>query len=148
MGYAQDFTEPTFWWEIFALAGDPAVTAHGSTIVGDKYGSPDGLYVAPSGRLWIQTDVSTSPSMPGTYAGSATTRCCAPTRTKGDPPVPRRTETVRDHRLFVTPDERTMFVGIQHPGEPTSELSQPRRPKAVQLLARRGPAVGPDRHAS
>ena len=32
--------------------------------------------------------------------------------------------------VAVTPDERTMFVGIQHPGEPPSELSDPAAPKA------------------
>ena len=62
-------TEPTFGWDIFALGGDPGVPAHGSTIVGDKYGSPDGIYVAPSGRLWIQTDVSGSTINTGAYAG-------------------------------------------------------------------------------
>lgn len=39
--YRNDFTEPTFTWDIFALAGDPTNPAHGSTINGDKYGSPD-----------------------------------------------------------------------------------------------------------
>ena len=58
--YRDDFSEPFFRWDIFALCGDPTVPAHGSTIIGDKYGSPDGIYVAPSGRLWIQTDVSSS----------------------------------------------------------------------------------------
>lgn len=67
--YRKDWTEPTFGWDIFALAGDPANPAHGSTIVGDKYGSPDGIYVAPSGRLWIQTDVSGSTINSGAYAG-------------------------------------------------------------------------------
>ena len=60
VGYAHDFSEPTFGWDIFALCGDPDDPTDGSTIVGDKYGSPDGIYVAPSGRLWIQTDVSGS----------------------------------------------------------------------------------------
>jgi secreted PhoX family phosphatase len=32
--------------------------------------------------------------------------------------------------VFVTPDERTMFVGIQHPGESPSELGNPSDPKA------------------
>jgi uncharacterized protein len=78
--YDRDFSEPDFTWDVFALCGDPAVPAHGSTIDGDKFGSPDGIYVAPSGRLWIQTDVSTSTINAGDYAGSATTRCCAPSR--------------------------------------------------------------------
>lgn len=44
--------------------------AHASNIVGDKYGSPDGIYVAPSGRLWIQTDVSGSSINPENRAGA------------------------------------------------------------------------------
>jgi secreted PhoX family phosphatase len=31
--------------------------------------------------------------------------------------------------VFVTPDERTMFVGIQHPGEPPSGSNDPNNPK-------------------
>ena len=50
--YRQDWTEPTFGWDIFALCGDPANPAHGSTILGDKYGSPDGIYVDPNGLIW------------------------------------------------------------------------------------------------
>jgi uncharacterized protein len=67
--YDHDFTDPDFTWDVFALAGDPAVPAHGPTIIGDKFGSPDGLFVAPSGRLWIQTDVSTATINTGDYAG-------------------------------------------------------------------------------
>ncbi|MFO0700016.1 MAG: PhoX family phosphatase, partial [Nitrospira sp.] len=47
--YRQDWTESTFGWDIFAFCGDPANPAHGSTIFGDKYGSPDGIYVDRSG---------------------------------------------------------------------------------------------------
>jgi secreted PhoX family phosphatase len=72
--YRYDFTEPTFRWNIFALAGDPdpgnPVPDDGSTIEGDKHGSPDGLSVARS-RLWIQTDVSSSTIDTGAYAGLA-----------------------------------------------------------------------------
>ena len=39
--------------------------------------------------------------------------------------------------VFVTPDEKTMFVGIQHPGEAPSGRQRPGQPEAVQLLARR-----------
>jgi secreted PhoX family phosphatase len=131
-GYQNDWTEPTFWWDIFALAGDPTVPAHGSTIVGDKYGSPDGIYVAPSGRLWIQTDVSTSTINVGVYDGFGHNQMlCADPITKETRRFlvgPKQCEITG---VFVTPDERTMFVGIQHPGEPPDELSNPADPKAV-----------------
>jgi secreted PhoX family phosphatase len=81
--YRRDWTEPTFYWDTFALCGDPADPADGSTIVGDKYGSPDGIYVAPSGRLWIQTDVSGNTINSGDYAGFGNNQMlCADPSTK------------------------------------------------------------------
>ncbi len=132
--YRRDWTEPTFRWDIFALAGDPANPAHSSTIVGDKYGSPDGIYVAPSGRLWIQTDVSGSSINPenraGAYNGFGNNQMlCAD-------PVTRETRrflvgpnVCEITGVFVTPDERTMFVGIQHPGEAPTGVNDPANPK-------------------
>jgi secreted PhoX family phosphatase len=134
--YYRDWTEPTFRWDIFALCGDPAANTGNpladSTIVGDKYGSPDGIYVAPSGRLWIQTDVSTSTIDAGVYAGFGHNQMlCADPATRETRRFlvgPKQCEITG---VFVTPDERTMFVGIQHPGEPNSELSDPANPRAV-----------------
>ena len=104
--------------------------AHGSTIIGDKYGSPDGLYVAPSGRLWIQTDVSGSTINSGAYAGFGNNQMlCADPTTQRDPALPRRPDAVRDHGRVRDPDERTMFVGIQHPGEAPSGANDPANPK-------------------
>jgi secreted PhoX family phosphatase len=127
--YRKDFTEPTFGWDIFALAGDPQVASHGSTIVGDKYGSPDGIYVAPSGRLWIQTDVSGSTLNTGAYAGFGNNQMlCADIKTGETRRFlvgPRQCEVTG---VFVTPDERTMFVGIQHPGEAPSGSNDPADP--------------------
>jgi secreted PhoX family phosphatase len=128
--YANDFTEDQFGWDIFALCGDPAVAAHGSTIIGDKYGSPDGIYVAPSGRLWIQTDVSGSTINSGAYAGFGNNQMlCADPVTKETRRFlvgPKQCEITG---VFVTPDERTMFVGVQHPGEAPSGNLNPAMPK-------------------
>lgn len=132
--HRQDWTEPTFSWDIFALCGDPANPAHGSTIIGDKYGSPDGIYVAPSGRLWIQTDVSGSSINPenrsAAYSGFGNNQMlCAD-------PVSRETRRFLQGPnvceitgVSVTPDERTMFVGIQHPGEAPTGANDPANPK-------------------
>ena len=145
--YANDFSEPTFGWEIFALGGDPTDPAHGSTIVGDKYGSPDGLYVAPSGRLWIQTDVSGSTINAGVYAGFGNNQMlCAD-------PITRETRRFlvgpnicEITGVFVTPDERTMFVGIQHPGEAPTGTNDPADPKRHSSWPD-GPAGGRPRSA-
>ncbi len=128
--YAADWTELTFAWDIFALAGDPAVPATGSTIVGDKYGSPDGIYVAPSGRLWIQTDVSGSTINAGSYAGFGNNQMlCADPWTKETRRFLVGPKVCEVTGVMVTPDEKTMFVGIQHPGEAPSGANDPTNPK-------------------
>jgi hypothetical protein len=128
--YRRDWTERTFRWDIFALAGDPANPAHGSTIVGDKYGSPDGIYVAPSGRLWIQTDVSGSTINAGAYAGFGNNQMlCADPRTRETRRFLVGPNACEVTGVFVTPDEKTMFVGIQHPGEAPSGSNDPADPK-------------------
>ena len=129
--YRKDFTEPTFGWDIFALGGDPANPAHGSTIVGDKYGSPDGIYVAPSGRL-VDPD--------GRFEQHDQLRRVRrlrqqPDAVRGRERLAKRVASwsdrmaARSRRCFVTPDERTMFVGIQHPGEAPSGANDPAHPK-------------------
>jgi secreted PhoX family phosphatase len=129
--YDKDFSEPDFEWDIFVLCGDPAVPAHGSDIKGDKFGSPDGLYVAPSGRLWIETDVSTSTINAGDYAGFGNNQMlCADPETREIRRFlvgPKQCEITG---VQVTPDEKTMFVGIQHPGEtPDESPNDPTEPK-------------------
>jgi uncharacterized protein len=128
---SDDYTDDTFTWDHFALAGDPAVAAtDGSTVVGDKYAAPDGLYVAPSGRLWIQTDVGTETQNLGAYAGYGNNQMlCAD-------PVTRETRRFLTGPVgcevtgcMATPDERTLFVGIQHPGESPTFVSDPANPK-------------------
>ncbi|MGQ0744339.1 MAG: PhoX family protein [Acidimicrobiales bacterium] len=121
--YARDFDDATFTWDLFNLAGDPGQPAHGSTVVGDSFGSPDGIYVDPSDRLWIQTDVSTSTINAGAYAGFGNNQMLAADPSTGEVRRflvgPRQCEVTG---AFSTPDERTMFVGIQHPGERPDDL--------------------------
>ena len=116
--YDNEFSEPDFDWDIFALCGEPANPAHGSTINGDKFAAPDGIYVAPSGRLWIKTDVSGSTINTGVYAGFGNNQMLCADPATGEIRRflvgPRQCEITG---VFTTPDERTMFVGIQHPGE-------------------------------
>lgn len=128
--YQKDWTEPQFGWDIFALCGDPADATDNSTIVGDKYGSPDGIYVAPSGRLWIQTDVSGSTINSGNYAGFGNNQMlCADPETRETRRFLVGPKICEVTGVFVTPDERTMFVGIQHPGEAPSGANDPANPK-------------------
>jgi secreted PhoX family phosphatase len=136
--YKRDWTEPTFKWELFALCGDPVATATStptqtspaSNIVGDKYGSPDGIYVDPAGLLWIQTDVSGNTINTGPYAGFGNNQMLAAD------PVTRETRrfltgpyVCEITGVFMTPDRTTMFVGVQHPGEAPSGSNDPANPK-------------------
>jgi secreted PhoX family phosphatase len=108
----------TFEWDIFVRAGD-SLNANANLqgdINGDDFGAPDGLWFDGDGRLWIQTD----------QQGDATgdwVNIGANSMLAADP-------STREVRRFLTsppncevtgvcgtPDGRTMFVGIQHPGE-------------------------------
>jgi secreted PhoX family phosphatase len=104
-----DHGATTFEWDIFVLAGDPA-QAHGATPGIDAFGSPDGVRFDDFGRLWIQTDGSQPIA-------------CNNQMLVADPDTgsvkrflvgPRGCEITG---LAFTPDHRTAFVNIQHPGE-------------------------------
>jgi hypothetical protein len=125
---AEDFDALTFTWTHFVLAGDPAnarAEAKGN-IQGDAYGSPDGLWFDERGVLWIQTDAHATNMYKGDYArlGSNMMLACDPAtgetrRFLVGPPNCEVTGVV------CTPDMRTMFVNIQHPGESPSDRSDP-----------------------
>ena len=123
-----------FEWDVFVLAGDrdhPEADKRG-TIRGDSFGSPDGLWVDTRGVLWIQTDVSTSVLNRGDYARLGNNVMLAADPGTGEVrrflAGPNGCEITG---VITTPDARTMFVNIQHPGETASERSDPTRPTAV-----------------
>ena len=131
---AGDFDAVDFRWQHFVLAGDPANArpqARGD-VRGDAFACPDGLWVDGRGVLWIQTDMSNSAMGRGEFAGLGNNQMLA-----ADP----RTGEVR--RFLVgpvgceitgataTPDGRTLFVNIQHPGEAPRSLSDPKAPRRL-----------------
>jgi secreted PhoX family phosphatase len=121
-----DHTAASFRWDIFALAGDPAYPQfYGTGSSGDGvdiFGSPDGLWFDPDGRLWIQTDVSNS-SLNRPDRGYD--RIGNNQMLVGDPATGKITRFLTAPRgcevtgVVTTPDGETMFVNIQHPGEST-----------------------------
>jgi len=123
-----DFSGSTFTWNHFILAGDselPRADAKGN-IKGDKFGSPDGLWVDGRGAMWIQTDISTSALGKGDYATTPNNGMYVADINTGE--VRRFLVGPRGCELtgvITTPDMKTMFVNIQHPGEPDSERSNP-----------------------
>ena len=123
-----------FEWDIFLLAGDPAHAdaAKRGTIKGDAFGSPDGLWVDARGVLWIQTDVTTKTLKQGNYANLGNNQMLAADPATGEVrrflSGPNGCEVTG---ITETPDGRTMFINIQHPGEAPDERGNPDQPNAV-----------------
>lgn len=139
-----------FAWSIFAQCGDSALAdaAKKGNIKGDAYGSPDGLWVDPRGILWIETDVSTSVLGRGDYANLGNNMMLAANPVTGETKRflvgPRGCELTG---ITMTPDGRTLFVNIQHPGETPSERSDPDKPQAISAWPD-GPGGGRPRSAT
>jgi secreted PhoX family phosphatase len=110
-----DHAATSFVWDLFLLAG-PGGGVDGSTISPeDAFGSPDGLWLDPDSRAWIQTD-GTQPS------GNNQMLAADPYRTDrtGAPEIRRFLTGVVGCEvtgIAMTPDQRTLFVNLQHPGE-------------------------------
>jgi len=126
-----DFDGSTMRWSHLVLAGDPAnarAEARGN-VKGDFFGCPDGLMLDARGVLWIQTDVSTSAMHRGEFARLGNNQMLACDRGTGEI---RRFLTgpvgCEITGATQTPDGRTMFINIQHPGETASERSDPNEP--------------------
>ena len=123
-----------FAWSLFALAGDPSHPdpLRRGNIRGDAFGSPDGLWIDPRGVLWILTDVSTSVLNAGDYARLGNNQMLAADLVTGEI---RRFLTgpagCEITGCTMAPDGRTMFVNIQHPGEPASERTDPAQVRGV-----------------
>ncbi len=129
-----DFDGTTFQWNHFVLAGDPQqarAEAQGN-VQGDAFACPDGLWTDARGVLWIQCDMSTANMGRGDLANLGHNAMLA-----ADP----RTGEIRRFMVgpagceitgaTATPDGRTMFINIQHPGESPSERSDPGTPRRV-----------------
>jgi secreted PhoX family phosphatase len=124
----------TFNWDIFVIAGNPA-------LIGDKKGSsnidasntfnsPDGIQVDPEGRLWIQTDGQYSNT--GNFAGQGNNQMLvADIATKKITRFLVGPSGCEVTGVCWTPDSRTMFINIQHPGEVSSHPNAPAGHKAA-----------------
>jgi uncharacterized protein len=131
---AGDFDGDTFRWNHFVMAGDPQnarADAKGN-IKGDMFACPDGLWTDSRGVLWIQTDMSTSAMGQGDLARMGNNAMLAADVTTGEIrrflTGPAGSEVTGATQ---TPDGRTFFINIQHPGESPSEKSNPDAPTAI-----------------
>ena len=136
-----DPTATTFQWSIFVMGGyhGSAVEAQRGTIkpapgsASMDFGSPDGLTMDPRGSvLWVQTDVSVSLQNQGAYKTLGNNQMLAIDVATGEVrrflTGPRGCEITG---LAFTPDCRTMFVNVQHPGETSGSFSDPANPMVV-----------------
>lgn len=137
MHWTEENSDPAstaFKWDILVMGGKPDSTDEKAkgTMKGAEFGSPDGLSFDHRGVLWIQTDVSSSTINKKAYEGMGNNQMLAT--------VPGTNE----YRRFLTgprgceitgiaftPDNRTLFINIQHPGEPGDDISDPANPTAV-----------------
>jgi uncharacterized protein len=127
-----DFDGLTMRWSHLMLAGDPAnqrPEARGN-IKGDIFACPDGLALDARGVLWIQTDKHASQMYKGEMQGIGNNQMLACDRSTGEV---RRFFTgpvnCEVTGVTLTPDLRTMFINIQHPGESASDRSDPANPR-------------------
>lgn len=116
-----DHAADRFAWDLYVMAGNPTVhqddfAGSGNVTPENMFNSPDGLKFDSTGTLWIQTDGNYSNE--GDFAGMGNNQMLVGDTATGD-----------IHRFLVGPkecevtgitwssDRRTLFVGIQHPGE-------------------------------
>ncbi len=121
-----DHTSTSLTWSIYLFAGDPAFDSSVRLNATNIFGSPDGLYYDQDGRLWIQTDISNGSQHRTNYANIGNNQMLAADAGNGD--IRRFLTGPRGCELTgvtMTPDQQTMFVNIQHPGESTTFFGTP-----------------------
>ena len=94
----------TFNWEIFVLANNV------SDAGGQMFGSPDGIWVDPEGRVFVQTDGA----QPG---GNNDQLLVADPVTREFKRLFTGVKGCEVTGVATTPDRKTMFVNLQHPGD-------------------------------
>ncbi len=136
-----------FTWEILVKCGDPAVAAVGAsfssaTTKDGWFGMPDGIAVDGEGRLWIATDGNSDK---------------ATGRSDGLWALETEGESRATSKLFFrcpagaemcgpafTPDDETLFVAVQHPGDDGPKWKAFGRPSSFDDPSTRWPDFKPD----
>jgi secreted PhoX family phosphatase len=108
----------TFEWEVFAAGG-----------VGSGFSCPDNLTFDSKGNLWVLSDISTEKINKGSQEPFKNNSLfMIPTGGKNAGKVFRFASGPVDSEMCggsFTPDELSMFISIQHPGEGTTDLNNP-----------------------
>ena len=127
-----DHASTKFRWEILVKCGDPSIAAVGATFNPNTskdgwFGMPDNCAVDSMGRLWISTD-GNYPKRTGRSDGlwAMETEGAARATSKLFFRCPHGAEMCGPE---FTPDDTTLFLAVQHPGEtdesdPTAEAAR------------------------
>ncbi|WP_207539533.1 PhoX family protein [Sabulicella rubraurantiaca] len=151
-----DHTATEARWDFFLLAGKPGLDAgaryHRATSDNGWLSCPDNVAFDTKGRIWITTDGAAENAgiADGVWAadtsgyGRALTRLFFQAPTGAEVCGPR-----------FTPDDRTLFLAIQHPGEdpgstferpstrwPDFRDGEPPRPSVIAVVKRDGGEIG------
>ncbi len=153
-----------FTWNILVRCGDPAIAAVGATFHPNTtrdgwFGMPDNCAVDNAGRLWVSTD-GNSPGATGRADGvwAMETEGAARGTSKLFFRCPNGAELCGP---YFTPDDETLFVAVQHPGEaeddappgsgtfenpatrwPDFKDGMPPRPSVLAITRRGGGKIG------
>lgn len=123
-----DAAATRFAWEVFLLSGDPAdrspsgaprirpgTAAEQPLDASNQHANPDGLWVDSRGLVWIQTDMSGRLMSEGPFGNNQMLVAEPETGELRRFLVgPRGCEVTG---IDLTPDGRTLFVNLQHPGD-------------------------------
>jgi secreted PhoX family phosphatase len=119
-----DHAASTFAWDILVRCGDPAIAEVGATFGAATskqgwFGMPDNCAVDAFGRLWIATD-GNNPKATGRTDGLWAVETEGEARGTGRAffRVPIGAEMCGP---MFTPDGKTLFLAVQHPGEEDAE---------------------------
>jgi secreted PhoX family phosphatase len=119
-----DHAATRFTWDLFLIAGpegDSRLSGNATVSADNILACPDGLWFDADGRLWVQTDIGEAEQNRGALApfGNNAMLCANP-----ETGEMRRFLTGPTGQeitgVVTTPDKRTMFVNVQHPGATTT----------------------------
>lgn len=126
-----DFDGLGMRWDHLVLAGDPAneKAEERGNIKGDLFACPDGLMLDARGVLWIQTDASATEMNKGAFKNIGNNQMLACDPVSGE--IRRFLTGPVNCEITgstMTPDGKTLFINVQHPGETPAEVSDPAKP--------------------
>ncbi len=148
-----DHAALSFEWDVYLFAAPNNLAAENLSQLSanNDFSSPDGLYFDPRGVLWIQTDdgayTNTSSCMllaalPGKVSDGSTTTTSAGQQTR----VGMSASNDNIKRFFVgpkgcevtgitlTPDFKTLFINIQHPGSTWGAVAGGKIPRSATVM--------------